>query len=110
MRVKEGVALAGLNWRMRRVLRVADHVWQTYGHELVITSTTDGEHSRWSWHPFGMAVDLRTRDMGLAEVTMVAQDLQHILGRPYQVVIEATHIHVECDLDANPDFAGKHPG
>ena len=99
MRVKDGANIRGLNWRMRKAIKVANNIWQTYGRELVITSGLDGEHGPLSLHYFGCAVDLRSRYFRPGEVRAVADDLQRALGHDYDVVVEPTHIHVEYDPD-----------
>jgi len=99
MKVKDGVSLFGLKIEMRIVLKEADRIWKSYGHELVVTSTTDGVHSAGSYHPYGYAVDLRTNYFGELEVDAVAQELRNILSFFYDVVVESTHIHVEYDYN-----------
>ena len=96
---------------MRWALKRTEQVYRTHGLELVVTCTTCGEHSKWSWHPFGMAVDLRTYYWRLepGAIALLVLDLKAALPPPYQVVLEKTHIHLECDLDAFQEYAGKHP-
>jgi len=109
MEVKEGVDPRSLDWHMFVALPVIDHIFTTHGFECTLTSTREGDHGEWSWHKCGMAADFRTHGLSLGEVTVLAEDIRQGLGRPYQVVIEPTHIHVECDLRANPDYVGKWP-
>lgn len=103
MLIKEGAVIRGLHPAMRRALKAADAIWSAYGQELVVTSGLDGEHSRWSWHNYGCAVDLRTRYFSAGEVASIAQDMREALGRDYDVVIEPTHMHVEYDWDRAND-------
>jgi len=98
MKVKAGVKLAGLKLEMRKVLYYADKIWENQDEELVVTSTTDGVHSAGSYHPYGYAVDLRTRYFTKGQLTYVAEKLQQALeaiSSKYVVVVEATHIHVQ---------------
>jgi len=104
MKVKTGVALAGLKIYMRKVLTVADHVWTAHGRELVVTSTTDGVHSPGSLHPYGYAVDLRSRYFTADEIKVVAAELRGLLGTRYDVVVHKTHIHVEYDEILNQNL------
>jgi len=97
MKAKRGVTLAGLKLPMRLVLIEADWVWKLYGVELVITSTLDGVHTPASLHPFGYAVDLRTRYFDKDLHKGIASQLQSILGKDYDVILHKTHIHVEYD-------------
>lgn len=94
MKVKRGVTLYGLQLPMRIVLIEASHIWSVYGKELVVTSTTDGVHSPESLHPFGFAVDLRTRYFSAKTISDIARILQATLSRDYKVLVEKTHIHV----------------
>ena len=97
MKVKEGVKLAGLQLPMRKVLVEASKLWDTFGAELVVTSTTDGVHSPGSLHPYGYAVDLRTHYFKDDQHQMLANELRYQLGNVYDVIVHPTHIHVEWD-------------
>jgi len=67
----------------------------------VITSANDGTHMVGSLHYAGLAVDIRTRDLAPATIAQLAAKLRaHLNGqentnRPYQVVLETDHVHVE---------------
>lgn len=118
MKVKQGVSLAGLKIEMRPVLKAADKVWkEVVGHEVEVTSTTEGKHSAGSYHPFGYAVDLGTRDENGEQYdryrkAILARKLQvqlvdefRFLSYPeetlhrYDIVVESDHIHVEFEVD-----------
>jgi len=98
MKVKSGVKLVGLQLEMRKILIEADKIWKDRGQELVITSTTDGVHSPGSLHPYGYAIDLRTRYFDAVDHQAIALILQTKLGSKYDVIVHRTHIHVECDV------------
>lgn len=97
MKAKSGVIIAGLKLEMRKVLVNADKVWKAHGQELVITSGMDGVHSPGSLHPYGYALDLRTRYFDSAEHKSIAAELRAELGNKYNVVVHSTHIHTEYD-------------
>lgn len=97
MKAKEGVVLAGLQLEMRIVLIRASQVWRQNGQELVITSALDGCHSPGSLHPYGYAVDLRTRYFKPDVLLNVAFALYEVLPGGYDVINHKTHIHVEFD-------------
>ncbi len=97
MKVKSGVKLAGLKLEMRKVLVEADKLWKAHNQELVVTSTLDGVHSAGSLHPYGYAVDLRTRYFDTAEYNVLAGELRLMLGDKYDVIVHYSHIHVEYD-------------
>jgi len=87
----------GLQLEMRKVLIKADRIWKQKGQTLVVTSTTDGVHSPESLHPYGYAVDLRTRYFDIADHGHIAFLLERQLGNKYDVIVHKTHIHVEYD-------------
>jgi len=77
---------------------------------VTITSGLDGCHNAESYHPFGWALDLRTRYFSNEQwVNKVADTLRlqiHEEARhfpqyykEYQVVVESDHIHVEYEGD-----------
>jgi len=103
MKIKPGAVwspLAGLHIEMRRALIAAETVFKAHGVELVVTSGLDGEHSAGSYHYYGLAVDLRTRQIPtVAEVQQIAQELRAALGSPYDVVVEGDHLHLEYDWE-----------
>lgn len=69
--------------------------------DAVITSANDGTHMVKSLHYAGLAVDLRTRDLAPATIALLASKLRERLNgnentnRPYQVVLEVDHLHLE---------------
>lgn len=97
MLLREGVILAGLQPEMRIVKKFAGSIWKKHGQECVILSGLDREHSDGSLHPFGYALDLRSRYFGKDQIQVVAKELRGAIGPKYQVLTEATHIHVEYD-------------
>lgn len=101
MRLKENVELGGLHVQLHMALTVAEKVWKSFGYELTVTSTTEGDHGTHSLHYAGYAVDLRTRDVAQELVDQIASKLQSDLrsiDSRYDVVVEPTHIHVELDI------------
>lgn len=102
MKQKEGVILAGLDIRMRPVLIHAGRIWKLFGQECVITSGLEGEHSDGSLHPYGRAVDLRTRYFNDAQTAEAAKKLAKALGDNFDVITTKTHIHVEYDPKIDP--------
>ena len=75
------------------------------GYDFVITSGSDGRHSRNSLHYSDMAVDIRTRlstpgSFFAEEIQLrIKSDLEKYLGPDYDVVIESSHLHLEYDPD-----------
>jgi len=64
--------------------------------DLTLTSVTDS-HQPPSFHPEGLAFDMRTWGMSWEDKTRFKKELENLLGGEYDVVIEGTHIHVEFD-------------
>jgi len=95
MKIKDGASLIGLKLPMRKVLIIADELWKDAGKELVVTEGTGGTHSAGSLHPFGYAVDLRSRYFDTSTQRDVASALRLRLGPDYDVVVHKTHVHVE---------------
>lgn len=98
MRFKKSVRVRGASTEILLAVMAADVVWRNHGQRLVVTSLTDGDHSEGSRHHCGDGVDLRTRYFAdQEEIERVAQELRESLTDDYDVVVEATHIHVEYD-------------
>ncbi len=95
LKFKPGVSLLGMQPQMNCVFLSAEPIWYSQGADLVVTSVTDGAHSRGSRHYIGCAVDLRKHD--LRDPEAAAKRLGEALGDQYDVVLESTHIHVEWD-------------
>lgn len=104
MKFKEGINLA-LEPAMAKALPDVDLAHSDAGLErdAVITSGNDGSHMVGSLHYKGLAVDLRSRDLSQAVTYRLAAALRQRLNgdanhnRPYQVVIESNHLHLEYD-------------
>lgn len=71
-----------------------------FGYQLMVTKGSEGVHpaeGRCDPHYLGYAVDLRSRDMRVADVPTVVRELRLVLGKNWTVVQESDHIHVQCD-------------
>lgn len=99
MRLKEGVKVSGIKPETILAMLVTERVFQKYGSELIITSICDGKHSPNSLHYSGLAFDARTRDIEQAQRLPLTEDVSDALGDEFDVVLEATHLHVEFDPD-----------
>ena len=99
MKTKRNVQLAGLHPVMRPVLKAAESLWKQFGRPegVTVVSTLDSVHSSGSWHPYGLAVDLRTRYFEDEVLVKVYQKLKGALPQ-YDVILHTgsqPHIHVE---------------
>jgi hypothetical protein len=115
MRVKPGVVFYRISAKMERALEIIDEIsWATISREAHVTSCRDGNHSANSLHYFRHdrkshgAVDLRTWRGHTNPLQMlpgekrtyanaIRQGLQDEFPNEFDVVVEATHIHVEHD-------------
>ncbi len=105
------ISITSLVPEMRKVLVFVDSVWKQYGQEAIITAGTeafDGNdliHSCGSLHPFGRALDFRTRyfkksdsnEIDMFIVNKIAIKLREQLGNDYDVIVHKSHIHIEYD-------------
>lgn len=74
-----------------------DHAFRTVGHELTITSVSDGAHGPKSLHRFGLAFDFRTNDLTDADLGHLKLLVSRCLPDGYDVVWEHDHGHCEYD-------------
>lgn len=99
------VNIWALKPQMRDVLIEGENLWNSFGHDFVITSGRDGIHSTGSLHYYGYAVDVRTWEEDGTQWTdtkraNIAENLRKRLDKYsdfYDVVVHKTHIHVEYD-------------
>jgi hypothetical protein len=106
MRVRAGVNQIGKQPEMRAVEDAVTAVFSRYGVEPEMTACVGGIHSSpRSWHHFGMAQDYTLAAVPRHAHTQLVAALRAALGPPYQVVHhEGSHIHIECDIDAYPEY------
>ena len=101
MKCKEGVEIVKggvcVTAQTLHAMAVADVVCSNFGVEAVCTALLDGKHITGSKHYIGDAFDLRNRDVPEGQRQAFRDDLALRLGPDYDVVLEATHFHVEYD-------------
>lgn len=97
--LKPGVVVAGLSPEILLAVMIAKDIVHGFAHPFTITSLLDGKHSKKSLHYKGHAVDIRTRMMNAATKAEFKRLLTNALGANYDVVLEATHMHIEFDPD-----------
>lgn len=90
--LKTGVRAAGLRPEILLAIQVAEGVWKSQGSDLVVTSLTEGRHSRTSLHYSGAACDFRIWSI---DAEKARDELAKALGDDYDVVLESSHIHCE---------------
>lgn len=96
MKLKPTVRLNGIRPEMLLALQILWTTWQRYNEvDMVITSVSDGRHSRGSLHYVGCAVDIRTRDSLESNLKRTVEEARINLGQDFDVVVEKTHLHIE---------------
>ena len=100
MKLKDGANLQGVQWQMFDAALKVEDVYAKYGHELTITSGSDGRHSAQSLHYKGLALDFRTRNVPPTQLPKIEREIKQTLGPAYDVVYEGDHFHIEYDPKA----------
>jgi len=95
MMFKDGVEIAGLRAEALVGLVTCNEIYRQHGYSCVVTSITDGRHSRGSLHYVGLAFDLRTRHIPPSSQILVKKDIQDALTHEFDVVLEKDHLHIE---------------
>lgn len=91
MRIKPGVRIYGLKPETVIGLLIVESVCRDREEIFRLTSGMEGLHGRASLHLAGYAFD-----MGLVNDSAgLVAELKTCLGKDFDVVLEATHIHVE---------------
>ena len=103
-RKNKSVSLVGLQPEMKAVLETVHAVYSKYKQDPVITAGVEAFdsnnkliHSVGSLHPFGYALDFRTRDFKGNTKGIVVYELRELLGNDYDVILHTTHLHIEFD-------------
>lgn len=103
MKIKnDSVKAGGMTTELLLGMIIANEVYQEYGKVMVVTSVTDGKHSKTSLHYSGNAADLRIYDDWLPDDNgvfvnnqVVRDEIKRRLCVDYDVVLESNHIHIE---------------
>lgn len=91
IRLNPGVRIGGVQPEIALALSIMNSVME--GEELIVTCCMEGQHRTASLHYIGHAVDIRSRTLKDAKATVAR--FKQALGDDFDVVLEATHIHVE---------------
>ena len=101
MILKSGVKVQGFHPELNLGLFIANEVYAVHGVNMVVTSGTEGKHSRTSSHYLGLAADLRVRNLpNTVSPYDIAREIQSRLGPDYDVIFEGegtpnAHIHLQ---------------
>lgn len=97
MKIAKGVKLSGLKIEMKIVLVTVEAVCLKYGRQSFITHTDDGVHSPGSLHPYGYAIDYRTRFFSKKTKQKIFEEIKRRLPKGFDVILHKTHLHIEWD-------------
>lgn len=90
--IKPGVRCFGVRPEVVLALHIAQHIYEAFDFDFVVTSLVEGTHTRASLHYTGCAADLRLPPSRAVEVVAA---LQSALGDDFDVVLEGDHVHME---------------
>jgi len=97
MKFKQGVIMEGVSPEMLIASGEIEKIYRRNGLDCTITSCKDGKHKDDSLHYEGNACDFRTRDIPANLVPLIVDQVKRKLGPDFDVILEATHLHVEYD-------------
>ena len=97
--IKDGVKFHSFNLHFAAFVTAVIKAWDLYTPSIVpvITSANDGQHMQGSLHYKNLAWDLRTKNLEVGKVEEIARMLRIELGKDWDIIVEATHIHAEMD-------------
>lgn len=95
IQLKPGVRIQGVRNEVLLGINIASSVFQSFGHDCILTSVIDGTHSRGSLHYSGGAFDLRRRHIQEDDIQPLFISLKEALGADFDVILEGTHFHIE---------------
>lgn len=95
MKFKPGVRVFGVRPELTLAIIAVNSVYEAEGYDLVITSVTEGKHSRASLHYAGQAFDCRIWGIPELKLQEFVRILQQALTDEFDVVLEKDHIHIE---------------
>ena len=93
--IKSGVRILGLTSETSLGIRVVESVFDKYGLDCVITSVTEGNHSRGSLHYLGSACDFRIRHIPGKLIQKILATIKKALGSDFDFILEKDHFHME---------------
>lgn len=98
MKLKHDVVGVGVASSIWYAIGIAETIYLSYGHSMVVTSLTDGKHMTGSYHYRGLAVDIHSRDLSPEDQAKILSRLIAILDpMGFDVIVETDHIHIEYD-------------
>lgn len=93
--LKDDVRIIGIRPELTLGIMIVHSVFQGLGILCVITSCTEGRHSRGSLHYAGAACDFRTRHLSVETRDKLYKLIKTNLGIDFDFVLEKDHFHME---------------
>jgi len=93
--IKPGARITGMRPEILLAAVAAERVYEEAGHDFTITACVDGKHMTGSLHFAGAAIDVRTRDIPLADTQKLIARIKACLADDFDVLLEVDHIHIE---------------
>lgn len=103
MKFKQGVKLKDVQPEIVLALLRLNSLFESFKIPLIVTSISDGIHSKNSLHYKGKAVDLRSKHIQTNELKLaLLSDIREALGDEFDVILEHLgneneHFHIEFD-------------
>ncbi len=94
MKLKKDITLHGIQPAMVMGCMVIEDIYKGAGEEFLITSCTEGKHSRQSNHYLGYAIDIRIWNLINHKPEQMVKAMKKGLGEEFIVILEEDHIHV----------------
>lgn len=96
---KLGVEVNNVDRKVFHAINGVDQIFSKFGYKTVVTSITDGKHSKGSLHYHGLAVDFRIYHVpSIEQQNRIHSEIEKLLGSDFDVILEKNHIHVEYDI------------
>jgi len=98
LKFKKDVPISGLQPEALDGIDICNAVFNSFGEDCIVTSTTDGDHMIGSLHYKGLAWDMRVWHVGDKEDEIDAA-LRCALPDTYDVLLERSPEHWHCEFD-----------
>ena len=97
IRFEPNVRIVNFSEQLARIFHLASGWAAIAGIGVVVNSVDDGTHSDLTLHGFSLAADLDTEGDRAEHLPLLHGYLARHLPAPFDVLLEATHVHVEYD-------------
>ena len=93
--LKAGVRIAGMRPEILLAAVAAERCTKKRGTTSRSRPAWTATHMAGSLHYAGAAIDVRTRDIALADVQKLIARIKTCLGDDFDVMLEVDHVHIE---------------